>query len=188
MVELASFFDDASGLADYYLDIETGEIEFDSEDNKFERIGDDGESPYDDDERYLRVPHGDSREGYKDMEAFIETIEDSRIQETLEIAIQGSGAFSRFKSALYRYPQEQKRWFDFKDKRLTRRVLAWLKSHGIKPLSSAQDIEEDEDEDESMEIDLREPQLMDRRNRNGTIKYQDENTRLSSDSSCYSRA
>lgn len=157
MADLKSFFDDASGLADYYLNIETGEIEFDSEDDKFERIGDDGESPYDDDERYLRVPHGDSREGYKDMEAFIETIEDSRIQDTLYVAIDGSGAFARFKSVLYRYPNEQKRWFDFKDKRLARRVVAWLKSHGIKPLPFPQDMDEEEEDDE--EIDLLESQV-----------------------------
>ena len=119
---LRSSFDDGSGTIDYYLDTETGEIEMDTEDDKFSPLGDEDELLYDD-ERYIRVPHADPHEGYEDMEAFIETIEELRIRDMLEVAIQGSGAFGRFKSALYRYPTEQKRWFAFKNKRLNRRVL-----------------------------------------------------------------
>lgn len=137
---LRSSFDDGSGTIDYYLDTETGEIEMDTEDDKFARHGDE-------DERYLRVPDADSHEGYEDMEAFIETIEELRIRDMLEVAIQGSGAFGRFKSALYRYPTEQKRWFAFKDKRLNRRVLTWLKAHGIKPLGHVEEMEDDNDID-----------------------------------------
>jgi hypothetical protein len=152
---LKSSFEDASGRIDYYLDTETGDIEMDTEDDKFARCGDEDEYLYED-SRYLRVPNGDSHEGYKDMEAFIETIGDSRIQSVLEVAIQGSGAFSRFKSALYRYPKEQKRWFDFKDRRINWRVLAWLKSHGIKPLHVAQDEESDIEEDVEPDQDIEE--------------------------------
>jgi len=110
--ELKLSFEDALGRTDYYLDTETGEIELDTEDDKFARLGDEDEPLYDD-ERYLRVPHADSREDYRSMEAFIETFGDARIRDLLEVAIQGSGAFSRFRSTLYSYPKEQKRWFAF---------------------------------------------------------------------------
>jgi hypothetical protein len=126
MEELKLSFEDASGRIDYYLDTETGNIEMDTEDGNFVRQGRA--------KRYLRIPVGDSHEGYKDMEAFIETIEDSQIQAALEVAIQGSGAFRRFKSTLYRYPEEEKRWFEFKDQRLHNRVIIWLKVNKIEPI------------------------------------------------------
>jgi hypothetical protein len=83
--------------------------------------------------RYLPVPHDDSHEGYRDMESFIETVEDEHLCELLEFAIQGRGAFGRFKGALARYPEERERWFRFKDDRLRQRVLDWLDSEGIEP-------------------------------------------------------
>src|SRR5262245_47069654 len=47
--------------------------------------------------RYVAIPRSDSREGYQDMEAFIETVGNERLRENLEIAIRGKGAFRRFK-------------------------------------------------------------------------------------------
>jgi len=83
--------------------------------------------------RYLPVPHDDSHEGYRDMELFIETVENAHLCELLEVAIQGRGAFGRFKGVLARYPEERERWFQFKDERLRQRVLDWLASEGIEP-------------------------------------------------------
>lgn len=84
--------------------------------------------------RYLAIPQADSYEGYNDMEAFIFTIEDSRLQDRLWQAIRGRGAFRRFKDTLARYPRERNRWFEFKDKLMEQRVLDWLASEGIEPI------------------------------------------------------
>ena len=84
--------------------------------------------------RYLRVPEGDSRAGYRDMEEFIATIQDSRLQDPLDRAIQGRGAFRRFKDVLGDYPHERERWFQFRDARLRRRVLEWLEDEGIEAI------------------------------------------------------
>ncbi len=86
--------------------------------------------------RYLPVPPQDSREGYRDMEAFIETVTDEHVAELLEVAIDGPGAFRRFKDVLARYPQERERWFRFKEERLRQRVLDWLADKGIAPEDS----------------------------------------------------
>ncbi len=70
------------------------------------------------------------------MEAFIETVTDEHLAELLAVAIDGRGAFRRFKGVLARYPQERERWFRFKDERLRQRALDWLARHGIEPEDS----------------------------------------------------
>src|SRR3972149_5755748 len=84
--------------------------------------------------RYLGIPQSDSHEGYRDMEAFIATIPNEHMQDRLWRAIGGRGAFRNFKDVLADFPRERERWFEFKDTRLRRRVLAWLESQGIEPV------------------------------------------------------
>lgn len=86
--------------------------------------------------RYLPVPQQSSREGYEDMETFIETVTDEHLAELLAVAIDGRGAFRRFKDVLARYPQERERWFQFKEERLRQRALDWLARHGLAPEDS----------------------------------------------------
>ncbi len=45
------------------------------------------------DNRYRMIPKQDSREGYRDMQEYIWSLEDEHLKELLEVAIQGSGAF-----------------------------------------------------------------------------------------------
>ena len=87
----------------------------------------------DTDNRYRMIPKQDSRDGYRDMQEYIGSLEDEHLQELLEVAIQGSGAFRRFKDVLYRYPEAQENWFKFRDARLKMRMVAWLESEDIEP-------------------------------------------------------
>ena len=57
------------------------------------------------------------------MEDFIATVEDEHLAELLEVAIDGKGAFRRFKDVLAHYPEERERWFRFKDTRMEQRAL-----------------------------------------------------------------
>ncbi len=84
--------------------------------------------------RFIEIPQADSREGYEVMEAFIETVAQSHLQELLQVAIRGKGAFRRFKDVLAAHPQERERWFQFHDERLHQRVLDWLETEGILPI------------------------------------------------------
>ena len=84
--------------------------------------------------RYLLIPQGDSHEGYRDMEAFLETVNE-RLGDRLVQALRGRHPFRAFKDVLAGFPQERERWFAFHDARVRQRVLEWLESEGIEPLS-----------------------------------------------------
>ena len=124
--ELYDAMENSSYEVEYYLDLETGEILFVSEDmddvetvkmkNQIEEeLG-----------RYEPIPKVESYEGYRDMQSFIATVEDDHLAELLEVAINGKGAFRRFKDVLLNYPEERERWFKFKDDRMEERALEWL--------------------------------------------------------------
>jgi hypothetical protein len=85
-------------------------------------------------DRFISIPSEGSHEGYRDMEAFIATVRNRRLQERLERAISGRGAFRYFKDVLLDYPTERERWFQFKQERLHQRILDWLEAYGITPL------------------------------------------------------
>ena len=124
--ELYDAMENSSYEVEYYLDLGTGEILFVSEDmddvetvkmkNQIEEeLG-----------RYELIPKVESFGGYRDMQAFIATVEDDHLSELLEVAINGKGAFRRFKDVLLNYPEERERWFKFKDDRMEERALEWL--------------------------------------------------------------
>ena len=83
--------------------------------------------------RFISIPSEDSYEGYRDMEAFIDTVRNRRLQERLDRAINGRGAFRYFKDVLLDNPAERERWFQFKEERLYQRILDWLEAQGITP-------------------------------------------------------
>jgi len=84
--------------------------------------------------RYIRVPEADSYQDYRDIEDFIATVRNQHLQDRLWRAIQGRGAFRRFKDVLAAHFHERERWFEFKDARVRERVLDWLESKGIEPV------------------------------------------------------
>lgn len=87
----------------------------------------------DDPERWIWVECEGSRDGYRDMEMFIGTVGDPDRADRLEIAIQGRGAFRRFKDVLGRWPGELERWFAFSEDRQRGRARAWLAAAGYRP-------------------------------------------------------
>ena len=85
-------------------------------------------------DRFIRVEPEDAHAACRDMEAFIETVADQRLQSRLWDAIDGRGAFRRFKNALLDDAYERERWFAFKSARLRERIVDWLRSEGIEPV------------------------------------------------------
>jgi hypothetical protein len=86
------------------------------------------------DSRYLRIDPVSSREQYRWMERFIATVEEDELRRRLNIAIDGKGAFRRFKDALMSHPVDRERWFAFRSERLRACMDSWLTAHGIKPV------------------------------------------------------
>jgi hypothetical protein len=85
------------------------------------------------DANYLRIEPVSSREQYRWMERFIPTVEDLDLRGKLTQAIDGKGAFRRFKDVLMSYADERERWFAFRSERLRTFMEAWLEAHAIKP-------------------------------------------------------
>jgi hypothetical protein len=121
-----------------YIDRETGEVLTGSQDYPLEIIPDEDDENYEEveaefDLRYLPIPQEGSGDSYQDMADFIETVEDERLRDLLGVAIQGRGAFGRFKDVLRRseYESERNRWFIFSEKCEYNRAVKWLTAQGF---------------------------------------------------------
>ncbi|WP_437936452.1 UPF0158 family protein [Sorangium sp. So ce341] len=86
------------------------------------------------DANYLRIDPVSSREQYRWMERYIPMVEDMELQAKLSQAIDGKGAFRRFKDVLMSYGPERERWFAFRSERLRIFMEAWLSAHALNPV------------------------------------------------------
>lgn len=84
------------------------------------------------DPHYLRIDPVSSREQYRWMERFIPMVDTPDLRDQLGQAIDGKGAFRRFKDVLMSYAEDRERWFAFRSERLRTFMEAWLTAHAIK--------------------------------------------------------
>lgn len=87
------------------------------------------------DPNYLRVDPVSSREQYRWMERYIPMVEDLELQQRLTHAIDGKGAFRRFKDVLMCFGPDRERWFSFRSERLRIFMEAWLGAHALEPVA-----------------------------------------------------
>jgi hypothetical protein len=127
--------DIATALADqtsyergWLIDPETGEIVFWTAD-----CGIDGQNPVDLDELdLLWISPLPPYVWYQDMADFADGISDERAGRRLARAIQGKGAFRRFKDELREeYPHLLPAWYEFRDARALRRAVEWLVDNSL---------------------------------------------------------
>jgi hypothetical protein len=116
------------------IDIRTGEVWSQAAIEYAVETGEEDEDTSDDPERWLAVHGEGSREGYRDMQVFIASVEDPSRAERLAIAISGRGAFRRFKDELARWPGELERWHAFSEERQRGRARSWLAAAGYRVL------------------------------------------------------
>ncbi|WP_371706853.1 UPF0158 family protein [Pseudarthrobacter sp. NIBRBAC000502772] len=64
------------------------------------------------------------------MESFIADVQDERAKDLLWRAIDGKGAFRRFRNTLAEFPGLETRWFSFHDRAMRRRAIEWLAASG----------------------------------------------------------
>jgi hypothetical protein len=83
------------------------------------------------DGNYLRIDPVSSREQYRWMERFIPMVDDTELRGKLAQAIDGKGAFRRFKDVLMSYGPDRERWFTFRSERLRTFMEAWLVAHAL---------------------------------------------------------
>jgi hypothetical protein len=88
-------------------------------------------------EAFIRIEPAASREQYRWMERFVGLVTDAGLRERLVIAIDGKGAFRRFKDVLVSYPAERERWFSFRGDLLHWQMQKWLEREGLQPVEPA---------------------------------------------------
>lgn len=121
-----------------YLDLRSGEVQM----VPVDRLGVDGEWPSEDEiDEGLDAGHlihveplGSSVE-YGWMAEFTATVGDARQRDRLEVALDGRGAFRRFKNVLLDAPAERERWFVFRSERLGAAAREWLGAQRIEPIA-----------------------------------------------------
>ena len=115
------------------------------------------------DPNYLRIDPVSSREQYRWMERFIPMVEDADLQAKLSQAIDGKGAFRRFKDVLMAYGPERERWFSFRSERLRIFMEAWLSAHALNPVARPVWVPEPAPKEGEKEVQPREEQRPEQR-------------------------
>jgi hypothetical protein len=116
------------------LDLRTGEVWPQPAIEYAQEVGEFGEEAEDDPDRWLWVHSEGSHPGYRDMEWFIEDLDDADFADRLARAISGRGAFRRFKDRLAERPELMTRWHAFSGDRQRGRARSWLAAEGYTPV------------------------------------------------------
>lgn len=115
------------------IDLRTGEVWPESVWEYTEETSDADVEDEDYDEHWLWVHCEGSRAGYRDMELFIDLVEDPQLADRLAWSIRGRGAFRWFKDVLAGCPDPLGRWYGFSNERHYGRARAWLAAEGYAP-------------------------------------------------------
>ncbi len=81
--------------------------------------------------RFVHLDPASSREQYRWMERFVASVEEASLRERLVLAIDGKGAFRRFKDVLLSYPVERDRWFSYRANLLHIYIDGWLAGQDV---------------------------------------------------------
>ena len=80
--------------------------------------------------RFFRLPSKLDIHEYSIMEKFIWSLPEGKMQDSLENAIRGKGAFRRFKDGIYRFGIEQQ-WYDFQENKYRTLAIEWCENHNF---------------------------------------------------------
>ena len=138
--------------SDYYLDRETGEVQFFSfetvDEFESERDGppsvewmrtelDNYRQIFEEPGRYIQIRAIDSHEAWERMSAFAHRVDNAAIAARLERALAGRGAFRRFRDEVYAAGLKND-WHAFEYHRQIGDAVAWLHSVDIRPANPPQ--------------------------------------------------
>ncbi len=79
---------------------------------------------------YLELPDKYEINEYAMLEEFSASVEDDKASRMLQIAINGSGAFRRFKEMVYELGLAQD-WYAFRDAEYKKLAVDWCRTHGL---------------------------------------------------------
>lgn len=114
-----------------YLDLHTGQV-YDESATDPMMVGEDAAIDVEEEpDRWLRISRADSRNGWRDMAAFAGRQHDEALRERLERAIEGKGAFFRFRDLVHGENLSEQ-WYAFSADRQMGRAREFLADHGIR--------------------------------------------------------
>lgn len=88
-------------------------------------------------QRFIRIPGADGQHLDDDMRAFVSSLADPRLQESLALALSASRPERRFKTALSWLPDTLEEWHAWRKERCHQRALQWLAGLGVVPSARA---------------------------------------------------
>ena len=122
----------------FCLDLDTGAIEMDGfdEDSDFDDNVDDEAGPGDPDvsPNRLPLPRFAGHEEYDLMSRFAASLDERDLRRQLEAALEGKGAFRRFRDFVSSYPDLEASWRTRRQGALLERALEWFRSLRIEPV------------------------------------------------------
>jgi len=146
--DVAEEFEMISSDASLFYNKTTGEFEYYCD---FFGGNEDDCEKYEEDDWIAAPDHQDINE-YSIMVDFIETITNPRKNELLSVAIEGKGAFRRFKDTLHRVDLTDE-WYAFKHKAFVEIAREWCKENDIEYIGDEADKESEEDINNEGEMD-----------------------------------
>lgn len=72
---------------------------------------------------------------------FADSVDEEDIRERLDVALQGKGAFRRFRDVIFPYPDLKEKWFAVRQEALLKEALEWLEGLDIEPIYELRKIE-----------------------------------------------
>ncbi|MBQ9609931.1 MAG: hypothetical protein IJV15_10885 [Lachnospiraceae bacterium] len=132
---IADAVEEADENWNQYLDIEKMEVIKLPNEDYFGGIEEEDQKMYDLIEegwriRFWSLPSKFDIHEYSIMQQFIWNLPEGKIQDIMENAIRGRGAFRRFKDNLYRYGIE-KEWYAYQEKAYKNIAIEWCEMYGF---------------------------------------------------------
>lgn len=81
--------------------------------------------------RWLEIPILESDDEYALMRRFAESVQDAGLRDRLLVALQGKGAFGRFKSVLAASPRVRDAWFEERERGILALARDWLAARDL---------------------------------------------------------
>ncbi len=130
--ELMMAMEDHGGYLSHYLDKEMGKILLTSEDLGLSDEDDDlaqrlAEEP----DRYVAIESLSSRDGYRIMEDFVDSLPEGEERRILQQALSWRKPFSNFKSAIADMGPLREQWFKLHDRKMQQEMQDWLAYHEL---------------------------------------------------------
>lgn len=81
--------------------------------------------------RYTALPRDQGERTVGDLEEFLNVCEQEACRRELSRSLEAAGSVASYRETLLRYPNEEARFFQFKEHQALKRAQEWLRERGI---------------------------------------------------------